>query len=145
MSADDATQHQRMRRDNALVSSQIAQVQRVAFEDVNTKEAAHLDIMLMREDGASAKRISVWARTLKWLGYIFDQSQETLNQACQKASMKQRGAKVENSRGLRFENVKIGKGCAIAIVSTKGEEVYGKDIKVGDYTSFHSGQMSDQP
>jgi polygalacturonase len=81
---------------------------------------------------------------LKWLGHIFDQSQETLNQACQKASMKQRGAKVENSRGVRFENVKIGKGCAIAIVSTKGEEVYWKDIKVWDYTSFQSGQMSDQ-
>ena len=120
-------------------------MQRVIFEDINTKETAHLDAILMREDGASAKGTSVWARTLMWLGHIFEQSQETLNQACQKASMKQRSAKVENSRGVRFENVKIGKGCAIAIVSTKGEEVYGKNIKVGDYTSFHSGQMSDQP
>jgi polygalacturonase len=50
--------------------------------------------------------------------------------------MKQQGAKVENSRGVRFENVKIRKGCAITIVSTKGEEVYRKDIKVRDYTSF---------
>ena len=143
MSADSATQQQqRMRRDDALVSGQIAQVHRVVFEDVNTKEAAHLVIVSMRGDRTSPKRISVWARTLKWLGHMSDQSQQTLNQACQKAP--QHSAKVENSRGVRFENVKIGKGCAIAMVSTKGEEVYGKDIKVEDYTSFNSGQMSDQ-
>ncbi|KFY24774.1 hypothetical protein V491_02029 [Pseudogymnoascus sp. VKM F-3775] len=112
MSTDDATQQQRMRRDDALVSSQIAQMERVIFEDVNTKEASHQVIIL------------------------------TTNQACQKASMEQQGAKVGNHTGVRFENVKIGKGCAVAIVSTKGEEVYGKDIDVGDYTSFNSGQMT---
>ncbi|KFY77061.1 hypothetical protein V499_03466 [Pseudogymnoascus sp. VKM F-103] len=144
MSADNATQQQRMRRDDALVSSQIAQIQRVVFEDVNTKEAVHLVTASMRGDRASAKRVSVWARTVQWLGYIFDQSQQMPNQACQKALMEKQGAKVENYRGVRFENVEIGKGCAIAMVSTKGEEVYGKDIKVGDYTSFNSGQMSDE-
>ena len=136
MSADDTTQQQRMRRDDALISSQVAQMQRVIFEDVNTKEDAHL--------GALAKGISPWARTLKWLSHIFDKSQQTTNQARQQASMDQQGAKVGNHTGVRFENVKIGKGCAVAIVSTKGEEVYGKDIEVGDYTSFNSGQMSDQ-
>ncbi|OBT49883.1 hypothetical protein VE04_09716, partial [Pseudogymnoascus sp. 24MN13] len=67
MSADNATQQRRMQRDDALVSSQIAQVQRVALEDVNTDEVAHLVIVLMRRDQTSAKRISIWARTLKWL------------------------------------------------------------------------------
>ncbi|KFY94129.1 hypothetical protein V498_04044 [Pseudogymnoascus sp. VKM F-4517 (FW-2822)] len=129
MSADSATQQQRMRRDDALVSRPIAQVQRVVFEDVNTKEAAQLVIVSMRGNRTSAKRITVWARTLKWLGHISDQFQQTLNQVCQKASMGQQGAKVENSRGVRFQNVNIGKGCAIAMVSTKGEEVIGKDIK----------------
>lgn len=57
--------------------------------------------------------------------------------------MEQQPAKVENSRGVRFEGVKIGTGCAVTIVSTKGEEVYGKDIAVADYTSFNSGQMSE--
>lgn len=52
--------------------------------------------------------------------------------------------KVENSRGVRFQNVKIRKGCAIAIVLTKGEEVFRKDIKVKDYTFFNSRQMSNQ-
>ncbi|KFY78639.1 hypothetical protein V499_02242 [Pseudogymnoascus sp. VKM F-103] len=143
MSADDATQQQRMQRDDAIIYRQ-AQVQRVVFKDVNTNEAAHLVIVSMRGDWTSAKRISAWARTLKWLGYMSDQFQQTLNQACQKAPTGQQGAKVENSRGVRFQNVKIGKGCAITMVSTKGEEVFGKDIKVEDYTSFNSGQMSDQ-
>lgn len=57
--------------------------------------------------------------------------------------MEQQDAKVENSRGVRFEGVKIGQGCAVTIVSTKGEAVYGKNIEVEDYTSFNSGQMSD--
>src|SRR5690349_845096 len=69
---------------------------------------------------------------------------QDLNKAYQKAPMEQQGAKVENSRGVRFEGVKIGTGCAVTIVSTKGEEVYGKDIEVEDYTSFNSGQMSEE-
>ena len=69
---------------------------------------------------------------------------QDLNKAQQKAPMEQQGAKVEHSRGVRFEGVNIGKGCAITIVSTQGGEVYGKEIDVQDYSSFHSGQMSEE-
>jgi hypothetical protein len=55
MSADDATQQQRMRRNDALISRQIAQVQRVVFGDVNTNEAAHLVTVSMRRDQTSAR------------------------------------------------------------------------------------------
>lgn len=67
---------------------------------------------------------------------------QDLNKAQPKAPMEQEGARVEHSRGIRFEGVHIGTGCAVTMVSTKGEAVYGKDINVEDYSSFHSGQMS---
>jgi hypothetical protein len=80
MSADDATQQQRMRRDDALVSRQVAQAQRVVFEDVSTVEDAHLVIVSTRGDPMSAKRISVGARTSEWIGHMSDQSLQTLTQ-----------------------------------------------------------------
>lgn len=58
--------------------------------------------------------------------------------------MEQQDPTVKESKGVRFENVKIGKRCVVVTVSTQGEEVYGKDIEVDDYTSWHGGQMSDQ-
>lgn len=58
--------------------------------------------------------------------------------------MEQQGAKVEDSGGVRFENVKVGRGCAVVLVSTKGKEVCGTDIEIDDHTTWQSGQMSDQ-
>ncbi|TGO42609.1 hypothetical protein BHYA_0006g00090 [Botrytis hyacinthi] len=57
MSADDATQQQRMRRDDTLASIQVAQAQRVVFGDVSTVEDVHLVLVLTRGDPMSAKRI----------------------------------------------------------------------------------------
>jgi hypothetical protein len=78
MPADGATQ---MRRDDPLVSRQIAQAQHVVFEDVSTVEDAHLVIVSTRGDPISAKRISVGARTSEWLGQISDQSLQALSQS----------------------------------------------------------------
>jgi hypothetical protein len=69
---------------------------------------------------------------------------QDLDQACQKAPMEQQGAKVEDSRGVRFENVKVGKGCTVVVVSTIGKEVQGTGIDIDDHTTWHGGQMSDQ-
>jgi hypothetical protein len=84
MSAYDAAQQQPMRRrDDAVeeaVSRQMVQAQRVVFEDVTTVEDAHLIIVSTCGDPISAKRISVRARTSKWLGHMSDQSLQTLSQ-----------------------------------------------------------------
>jgi len=58
--------------------------------------------------------------------------------------MEQQGAKVEDSGGVRFENVKVGKGCVYVLVSTIGKEVHGKNVDIDDHTTWHGGQMSDQ-
>lgn len=69
-----------MRRDDALVSRQVAQAQRLVFEDVSTVEDAHLVIVSTRGDPMSAERISVGSRTSEWLGHMSDQSLQTLSQ-----------------------------------------------------------------
>ncbi|RFU32865.1 hypothetical protein B7463_g3433, partial [Scytalidium lignicola] len=66
------------------------------------------------------------------------------DQAGQKTPMEQQGAKAKESGGVRFENVKVGKGCAYVSVSTIGKEVYGKDVEIDDHTSWYGGQMSDK-
>ncbi|KFZ20068.1 hypothetical protein V502_03374 [Pseudogymnoascus sp. VKM F-4520 (FW-2644)] len=84
MSADDAAQQQRMQRsDDAIeqaVPRQTDQAQPSFFEDVTTNEDAHLVIVSTHGDPISAKRISVEARTSKWLGHMSDQSLQTLSQ-----------------------------------------------------------------
>jgi hypothetical protein len=67
---------------------------------------------------------------------------QDLDEAFQKAPMEQQGAQVVGSGGVRFKNIKIGKGCAIVMVSTIGKEVDGEDIEIDDHTSWHTGQMS---
>jgi hypothetical protein len=62
------TQQQRMRKDDALISRQIFQAQRVVFEVVSTVEDAHVVGISTRGDPMSAKRISVGAGPSKWLG-----------------------------------------------------------------------------
>ena len=69
---------------------------------------------------------------------------QDLEEARQKALMEQQGAKVEDSGGVRFENVKVGRGCAAVMVSTIGKEVHGTGIDIDDHTTWHGGQMSDQ-
>jgi hypothetical protein len=69
---------------------------------------------------------------------------QDLDQACPETPMEQQGAKVEDSGGVRFENVKVGKGCVYVLVSTIGKEVHGKNVDVDDHTTWHGGQMSDQ-
>lgn len=69
---------------------------------------------------------------------------QDLDQASQKALMEQQGTKVEDSGGVRFKNVKVGRGCAVVLVSTIGKEVYGTDIDIDDDTTWHGGQMSNQ-
>ena len=58
--------------------------------------------------------------------------------------MEPQGAKIEDSGGVRFEQVKIGSGSTVVTVSTIKREVYGKDIEVGDHVTWHCGQMSEQ-
>ncbi|KFY06108.1 hypothetical protein V491_08851 [Pseudogymnoascus sp. VKM F-3775] len=50
-------------------------------------------------------------------------------------------AKVKRSGGVRFENIKVGNCCAIAMVSDDGE-VYGKGVEVGNNTTINCGQIS---
>ncbi|KAN0105055.1 hypothetical protein V8E51_010800 [Hyaloscypha variabilis] len=67
---------------------------------------------------------------------------QDLDQASQKAPMEQQGAKAEGSGGVRFSKVKVGRGCAVVMVSTIGKEVEGTDIEIDDHTTWHGGQMS---
>jgi hypothetical protein len=58
--------------------------------------------------------------------------------------MEQQGNEVKDSGGVRFENVKVGRGCAVVLVSTIGQEVQGTGIDINECTTWYGGQMSDQ-
>ncbi|THV47492.1 hypothetical protein BGAL_0307g00160 [Botrytis galanthina] len=80
MSADDATQQQRTRRDDTLASRQVAQAQRVVFEYVSTIEDVHLVLVSSHGYPLSAKRTDVGARTSKYIGHMSDQPLQTPTQ-----------------------------------------------------------------
>jgi len=58
--------------------------------------------------------------------------------------MEQQGAEVEAPGGVRFKDVKVGRGCVYVLVSTSGKEVYGEKVDIDDHTTCYGGQMSDQ-
>ena len=61
----------------------------------------------------------------------------------QEAPTEKQAAEVEKYGGLRFENFKVGNCCAIAMISGDGE-VYGKNVEVGNNTTFNCGQISQE-
>jgi hypothetical protein len=50
---------------------------------------------------------------------------------------------VQGSGEVKFQDVKVGKGCVYVHVSTIGNPVNGKNVTVGDHTTVYGGQMSD--
>jgi hypothetical protein len=67
-----------------------------------------------------------------------------LDQSFEIQPMDQQGEGLDDAAvGVRHEKLTFGDDCVFVNVSTNKERVVGRDIRTGDRTVIHGGQMSD--